>query len=42
MSVVTDRDTLSDALEALDRGCGWSDAGRLLLTGLRSRVEGWR
>jgi len=40
MSVVTDRDTLSDALEVLDRGRGWSDSGRLLLTGLRSRVEG--
>jgi len=42
MSVVKDRDALSDALEVLDRGRGWSDSGRLLLTGLRSRVEGWR
>jgi len=40
MSVVKDRDALSDALEVLDRGRGWSDSGRLLLTGLRSRVEG--
>jgi len=42
MSVVTERDALSDALEVLDRGRGWSDSGRLLLTGLRNRVEGWR
>ncbi len=41
MSVVAERDALSDALEVLDRGRGWSDAGRLLLAGLRSRVEGW-
>ncbi|MGH3921291.1 MAG: FxsB family cyclophane-forming radical SAM/SPASM peptide maturase [Pseudonocardiaceae bacterium] len=41
MSVVTERDALSDALEALDRGSSWSDSGRLLLTGLRGRVEGW-
>ncbi len=42
MSVVTERDALSDVLEVLDRGRGWSDSGRLLLTGLRGRVEGWR
>ncbi|MGH3612609.1 MAG: FxsB family cyclophane-forming radical SAM/SPASM peptide maturase [Pseudonocardia sp.] len=42
MSVVTERDALSDALEVLDRSRGWSHSGRLLLTGLRSRVEGWR
>jgi uncharacterized protein len=41
MSVVTERDALSDVLEVLDRGRGWSDSGRLLLTGLRGRVEGW-
>ena len=42
MSAVTDRHVLSDALEVLDRSRGWSDSGRLLLAGLRSRVEGWR
>ncbi len=41
MSVVTERDALSDALEVLDRGRGWSDSGRVLLTGLCGRVEGW-
>ncbi|MGH3695997.1 MAG: FxsB family cyclophane-forming radical SAM/SPASM peptide maturase [Pseudonocardiaceae bacterium] len=40
MSVVTERDALSDALEVLDRGRGWSDAGRLLLACLRARIEG--
>ncbi|MDQ2879751.1 MAG: FxsB family radical SAM/SPASM domain protein [Actinomycetota bacterium] len=42
MSVATERDALSDALEVLDRGRRWSDSGRLLLAGLRDRVEGWR
>lgn len=41
ISVVTERDALSAAFEVLDRGRGWSDSGRLLLAGLRGRVEGW-
>src|SRR5262249_46344180 len=42
VSLVAERDALANAIEALERGRDWSDSGRVLLMGLRARVEGWR
>jgi uncharacterized protein len=42
LSLITEQDTLLDALDVLDGSRGLSPAGRLLLTGLRGQVEGWR